>query len=94
MALRAAPRRKSFCLTELVLIGIALFTVIAVFFAWRGVTLLQNRDGRGDRWIESNTPKFFRIGGVETHRVILGTGYAVRGSLCAIFGIVVLVRSA
>jgi hypothetical protein len=76
-----------------VTIGIALFTVIAVFFVWRGVTLLRNRDGRGDRWIESNIPKFFRIGTVDTHRTILGTGYAVMGSLFAVIGIVVLVRS-
>jgi hypothetical protein len=47
----------------------------------------------GDRWIESNIPKFFRIGTVDTHRTILGTGYAVMGSLFAIIGIVVLVRA-
>jgi hypothetical protein len=77
-----------------VIIGIAIFTVIAVFITWRGVTLLQNRDGRGDRWIESNIPKFFRMGSVETHRVILGAGYAVLGSLFSIVGIVILARSA
>lgn len=60
---------------------LTLFGMLAVVFVYVGVRLIRDPGGWGTGYVERTVPKVFKMGNTETHRLVLGWGYVLVGSL-------------
>ena len=67
---------------------VSLFTLGGLVVAVLGALLLRNANGWGTAWVERNILKLLRMGDADSHRLILGSGYLVVGTLFATVGLV------